>query len=579
MALDRASVAASAKKRAVSHLPPALLGWVGARPPSDGTLSISPPFRDPSAAGDRLYLVRRRIGPGHSAFDIVPIPPAMLLELTGSDPSARNMQTMIVGKDGIVRARAIDSRIVSGDRETGSAWAQATLGTEAPAWLAKDDRAGTYAGHGAVDRIARYASAQPVPGYPLIVVSVVAAGSVLDPPDWFGRVHLAGAIARTLAVLVIAFLAFRAIDAQVRRELALAENNRRLLIAQMMGRMGEWSWDAASDIVWRSPVLDWLYGDQGPQKKTLAEILPRLDPDDRREVEEAFRQVMATGDPREFQRQGRLPDGTRPVRRVIVYPTRDAEGVITGVHGIDQDITTAKRLESLESRIVQLSRLDAMHLMAATLAHEINQPLAAAANYLAASRRMLAQPGMVADPEIGDMIHSGEMQVRHAGEIVRRVREMVTKRDERGPVKVSIAWHKAMELVEAVTEGRILRFETDISGDAGLVIADEVQLSQVFTNLMRNAVEAVVAGPVLIGLRARLGDQGSVRLEVRDNGAGIAVPDHDVFAPLSTTKETGFGLGLVISRTIVEAHGGRIWIESSGGEGTVVAFTLKAGAV
>ncbi|QJU57980.1 PAS domain-containing protein [Sphingomonas sp. AP4-R1] len=569
--------------RSPTALPADLLAWMGRAPMQDGRLLISPPFRDPATGAERIYAIRRfmrapdRTDRTNRILAIVPMAPAALLGVTGDAWGATNTDTVIIGDDGIVRARMIGDRVVPNVRLSGAEWAWLGLGPGAWDRIRHGDAHGRHSGEGGRDHVARSASFHHARAYPLIVASAVGHGATLNPFHWFGRVHLAGALTRTIAVLAVAWLAFRAIDAQVRRELALAENNRRLLVAQMMGRMGEWSWDAATDTVWRSPVLDWLYGDRGRQRKKLADILPGLDPEDRRRVEEAFHVVMATGEPCEFQRRGGAQDGGRRVRRVIAYPTRNAEGTIIGVHGIDQDVTTAKRLESLESRIVQLSRLDAMHLMAATLAHEINQPLAAAANYLVASRRLLARPGTAPHPEIEDLILSGETQVRNAGQIVRRVREMVMKRDEHVPIVVSGAWHRAAELVEAVTEDRAILFETEIDEDAAMVIADEVQLSQVFTNLMRNAVEAVPAGPVLIGLRVRRDDKGCVRLDVRDNGSGVAMPDHDVFAPLETTKESGFGLGLIISRTIVEAHGGRIWIESSGAEGTVVAFTLQNG--
>lgn len=408
--------------------------------------------------------------------------------------------------------------------------------------------------------------------------AVTVSAVILIALIWFVDTthYWAGAIGATAVVLLVVILAFKTIGERERYEVDAAEGERRLLIAQMIGDMGEWSYDPSRNIVRLSPMLSWLYGLGGRRETTLAEARLHIAPEEQQLGDDAYRDVMATGESRQYQRVAKLADGTQRLRRVIVYPTRNAEGAIVGFHGIDQDITTAKRLESLESRILDLSRLDAMNLMAATLAHEINQPLTAAANYLAASRRMLAKTDPGPDPKIVDMIRSGETQVFNAGEIVRRVRQMVLKQDEHAPVTIVDAWNKAVQLIGAASPTKTVLFETDIDPDAAVAIADAVQLSQVFTNLMRNAIDAVHDGAAVIGLMTRLDGVGFVRLSVRDNGGGIAVPDRDFFALLAATKKggAGLGLGLVISRTIVESHGGKIWVDSTGPEGTVVAFTL-----
>ncbi|MDO6413464.1 PAS domain-containing sensor histidine kinase [Sphingomonas sp. BIUV-7] len=372
--------------------------------------------------------------------------------------------------------------------------------------------------------------------------------------------------------------AFRGLDERAHRILEVADRERRLLAAQMIGEMGEWSYDAARDLVRLSPMLSWLYGLRGRLEMTLEEARHHISPEDRELGNDAFHTVLKTGESRQYNRVATLADGTQRVRRVIVYPTRDAEGTIIGFHGFDQDVTVAKRLEILESRIADLARLDAMHLMAATLAHEINQPLTAAGNYLAASRMKLLRAGADSDPEIEKLIRSGEAQVRNAGEIIRRVQQMVLKQDERSPVVITDAWDKAAQLIETASSARTIRFESDIGSGADIVCADAVQVAQVFTNLMRNAVDAVSEGDVVIGLKTRVDQAGDIHLSVRDNGSGIAVSDREFFALLAPVKKSGLGLGLVITRTIVESHRGKIWIESTGPEGSVITFRLPAQA-
>jgi PAS domain S-box-containing protein len=401
----------------------------------------------------------------------------------------------------------------------------------------------------------------------IIMIWIVAINQYLTP-----------ALMATAVVLIVAMLGLRTLEEQARCAIEMAESQRRLLTAQTIGQMGEWSYDPSSDMLRCSPSLTRMYGNGDRMEVKMADTRCHLAPEDLKVRDEALRSVLETGESRQYQKTHRRPDGVERIHRVIVYPTRNAEGAITGVHGIDQDITAAKRLESLETRIADLARLDAMHLMAATLAHEINQPLTAAANYLAAGRRVLARAGTAVDPDVDRLIRSGEGQVRDAGDIVRRVRQMVMKQDERVPVMVMDAWDKTLQLVEVVSPEKNIVFASDIGLGADVVIADAVQLGQVFTNLVRNAVEAVDDEVVVIGLTTRLDEAGCVRLSIRDNGSGLAVSDSDFFALHGSTNKAGLGLGLLISRTIVESHGGRIWVDSSGPEGTVVAFTLPVEA-
>jgi PAS domain S-box-containing protein len=409
-------------------------------------------------------------------------------------------------------------------------------------------------------------------------VAALATGMIIM--IWIVAIHqyLTPALIATAVVLVVAMFGLRTLEEQASCAIEMAESQRRLLTAQTIGQIGEWSYDLSSDTLRCSPSLARMYGDGSHLEVKMAETRCHLAPDDLRVRDEAIRNVVETGESRQYQKVHRRHDGTERVHRVIVHPTRNAEGAIIGVHGIDQDITTAKRLESLEARISDLARLDAMHLMAATLAHEINQPLTAAANYLATSRRVLARAGRESDADVERLIRSGEEQVRHAGGIVQRVRQMVTRREERAPVLIIDAWKKSLRLVEAVSTNKEIVFASDIGSGADAVIADAVQLGQVFTNLVRNAIEAVEKKMVVIGLTTRLDDVGRVRLSIRDNGSGIAASNRDIFTLQGPSKD-GLGLGLLISRTIVESHGGRIWVDSTGSEGTVMAFTLPVEAV
>jgi two-component system sensor kinase FixL len=217
--------------------------------------------------------------------------------------------------------------------------------------------------------------------------------------------------------------------------------------------------------------------------------------------------------------------------------------------------------------------------MASTLAHELNQPLSAIANYLKGSRRLLDQAVDDKSPMLRDALDKAADQAIRAGQIIRRLRDFVSRGEsERQVENVAklIEEASALALVGAKELG--VRVRLQFHPDAGLVLADRVQIQQVLLNLIRNAIDAMADSAtreLLIG--TRLIDDDMVEVSVADTGPGIA-PEvaGQLFQPFITTKRQGMGVGLSISRTIVDAHGGRIWVESNPGGGTTFRFTLRA---
>ena len=245
------------------------------------------------------------------------------------------------------------------------------------------------------------------------------------------------------------------------------------------------------------------------------------------------------------------------------------------VRDLSERQQTEQRLQELQSELVHISRLTAMGEMASALAHELNQPLSAMANYLKGSARLLA-----ADPvpreRLLDAIQKAGDQALRAGDIIRRLRDFVARgeaerRVESLPKLLEEA--SALALVGAKEHGiRVLfRFDPAIE----LVLADKIQIQQVVLNLIRNAIEAMEGSPrKVLEIRIDAVDDHAM-VVVSDTGSGIS-PDiaDQLFQPFITTKRTGMGVGLSISRTIIEAHGGRIWVEDNPGGGTRFCFTL-----
>jgi two-component system sensor kinase FixL len=253
--------------------------------------------------------------------------------------------------------------------------------------------------------------------------------------------------------------------------------------------------------------------------------------------------------------------------------------------GFVRDLTerqqTEARLQDLQSELVHISRLTAMGEMASALAHEINQPLSAIANYLNGCQRLLRARS---DPELArirDALQKAGAQALRAGDIIRRMRDFVARGETQMKVESLtklIEEASALALVGARQHGVRVRFELDPGGD--LVVADRVQIQQVLLNLMRNAIEAMVdADAPRRELVVETGPPKSGMMEIRvvDTGPGIA-PEiaQKLFQPFVTTKRDGMGVGLSISRSIVEAHDGELTVESNPGGGALFRFTLRA---
>ena len=261
--------------------------------------------------------------------------------------------------------------------------------------------------------------------------------------------------------------------------------------------------------------------------------------------------------------------------------SRDARFFTGFIRDLSERQETQARLQELQSELVHISRLTALGEMASTLAHELNQPLSAIANYMKGSRRLLENsPDPNAERIRGAIDNAGEQAIR-AGEIIRRLREFVSRGESEKRVENVarlIDEASALALVGAREHGVRARFV--IAPGAERVLADRVQIQQVLLNLIRNAVEAMAeVAPERreLSLSARPADQGMVEISVADTGPGMT-PEvvAQLFKPFVTTKGEGMGVGLSISRTIVEAHGGQIAAEANAGGGTVFRFTLRA---
>lgn len=252
-----------------------------------------------------------------------------------------------------------------------------------------------------------------------------------------------------------------------------------------------------------------------------------------------------------------------------------------GFIGFMRDLTekrdTERELHSLQAELAHVSRISSMGSLAASLAHELNQPLTAVANYANSARDLLKQPSEADLALAREAMDECADQAIRAGQIVRRLRDFISRGEtQRQVASLRLLVNEASALALMDGDGRGVDFETALDKDLDQVLVDPIQIQQVILNLLRNALEAMLDVPhKQLRVTSASHDASSVRVSVCDSGPGIEPQIAErLFHPFTSTKSSGMGLGLSICHTIVNAHGGKIWVEPSGIGGTTFHFTL-----
>ena len=277
---------------------------------------------------------------------------------------------------------------------------------------------------------------------------------------------------------------------------------------------------------------------------------------------------------------GQRKDGSTFPMELSVGEMRSA--TVRYFTGFIRDLTerqrTEARLQELQAELVHMSRFTALGEMASTLAHEINQPLTAIANYLKGCKRLL-EKGVAANAELlRDAVDQAADQALRAGQIIRHLRDFVARGESEHRVeRLSKLVEEAAALALVGAKERGIRVSFHFSPRVERVLADRIQVQQVLLNLIRNAMEAMPDTPRKeLGIATLPVEEGLVEVRVSDTGTGIDPRVAEkLFQPFVTTKPQGMGVGLSICRTIVEAHGGRLWAEPNPAGGTLFRFTLR----
>jgi two-component system sensor kinase FixL len=255
----------------------------------------------------------------------------------------------------------------------------------------------------------------------------------------------------------------------------------------------------------------------------------------------------------------------------------DGERVFTGfIRDLTERQETELRLHDLQSELAHVSRVTAMGTLATSIAHELNQPLTAIANYVETASDLLAEPDTETLEIVREALGECATQSVRAGQIVRRLRDFISRGEsERRVESLARVVNEAIALALVAAGERATEVELRLDPRTDRVLIDRIQIQQVILNLVRNALEAMAESPVR-QLRILSDAEGDlVRVTVEDSGPGLAEDvAAQLFQPFVSTKTAGMGLGLSICHTIVNGHGGRIWAEPSALGGTAFHFTL-----
>jgi PAS domain S-box-containing protein len=308
----------------------------------------------------------------------------------------------------------------------------------------------------------------------------------------------------------------------------------------------------------RTGQLDW------------AEMTP---PEYRCLVEEAFAELKATGANRHpFEKEYFRKDGTR--LPVLVAGVMLEEARLNGVAFV-LDISQRKDAEARMQKL-HADRMNLMKSMAAGLAHEINQPLAATVLYLKTLRRLLDMQPERRPASVAEALDKAAAQVTRMGQIVTRLRAFIAHGE---PDKILLKLHQliqdAYDAISIKAKERKIRVTLQLNSEEDEVLADKVQIEQVLVNLIRNAKEAIGVSKRREIVISTSSSGIEVRVDIADTGIGLSQKvKSSLFEPFVTTKDNGMGVGLSISRAIIQAHHGRIWAESNPEGGAIFSFTL-----
>jgi PAS domain S-box-containing protein len=367
-------------------------------------------------------------------------------------------------------------------------------------------------------------------------------------------------------------------------EEALRQSEAYLAEAQRLSHTGSWAWNiGAKRLFWSVETFQIFGFDPNTTTATRETFVGRVHPDDRVSIE-LVETELYKGKDAEYNYRIILPDGSIKYITSVAHPILNDSSQVIEFVGTVIDVTERKKAEQArealretQAELARVSRVTTMGELTASLAHEVNQPIAAASTNANTCLRWLAGD----TPNIEEA-RAAAMRivkdVKRAGEIISRIRQVFQKgTSQRELVDVNEVIREMIALLRGETTRYNILVGTDLAADLPRVMADRVQLQQVLMNLMINSIEAMkdVDGPCELSIKSQSAEDAQMMVAVSDTGVGLPPKQADqIFNPFFTTKGDGTGMGLRISRSIIESHDGRLWATDNFPRGASFYFTL-----
>jgi PAS domain S-box-containing protein len=364
-----------------------------------------------------------------------------------------------------------------------------------------------------------------------------------------------------------------------RAEEALRRSESYLAEAQRLAHTGSWAWGVAGgDALHLSEEWYRIYGFD-PEKGTSAweEKVQRIHPEDRDRWQRAIDRAIGEKLDYEVEMRILLPDGTVKYIHTVGHPVLNASGNVVQFVGSSMDISNSKRAEEAQADLAHVSRVTTMGELTASLAHEVKQPIAAAITNAKTCLRWLSGDTPNIEEARAAAMRIVKDQTR-AAEIISRIR-LLFKKDTplRELVEVNEVIREMIVLLRGETTRYSISIRTELAADLPPVMGDRVQLQQVMMNLIVNGIEAMkdVNGTRELIIKSQRAEYEQLLVSVSDTGVGLPPQQADqIFNSFFTTKPHGTGMGLRISRSIVESHGGRLWAADNSPRGASFCFNI-----
>ncbi|MER8854737.1 MULTISPECIES: PAS domain-containing protein [Mesorhizobium] len=371
------------------------------------------------------------------------------------------------------------------------------------------------------------------------------------------------------------------IDDRKRAEEELRRSEAFLAEGQNLARIGSFSWDVSkAEIVW-SEQLYRIFDLQPGLHVTLQLIGSRFHPEDMPMLGDMIERAGRGEDDLEYRHRIITSDRSMKHLHLIAHGMRNSNGgmeYIGAILDVTQRWLSEEALEKVRTELGLAMRIMSLGALTASIAHEVNQPIAGIITNAGTCLRMLADD----PPNIDGARETARRTIRdgnRAADVIKRLRALFSKQ---AAVVEPVDLNEAIREVIALSSGELERssvsLRTKLAIGLPMAAGDRVQLQQVIMNLLRNAVDALMTvndRPRRVVIATELGEDGNIQLSVQDTGIGFGAQDMEqIFEAFYTTKAEGMGIGLSVSRSIVENHHGRIWAEANGGPGATFYFSV-----